>query len=67
MARSYSVYNKFHKLFGRGVDEMINGTSQHMLRYNLSAEEETPAFVHVPIDQHQRNEEGEATQEGKQL
>lgn len=35
VARSCSVYNKFHTLCGRAVDEMINGTSQHMLRYNL--------------------------------
>lgn len=67
MARSCSVCNKFHKLFGRDEDEMINGTSHHTLRYSLSAEEEKPAFVVAPIDRHGRDEEREARREGKQL
>ena len=67
MGHSCSVDNKFHKLFCRDLDEMINGTSHHMLRYNLSAEEENPAFVPAPIDEHQRDEAEEARQEEKQV
>ena len=36
VGHSCSVDNKFHKLFCRDLDEMINYTSHHMLGYNLN-------------------------------